>query len=337
MGEGQRAIVLARTVAGMPAVEDFAVAELPRPVPADGELLVRVRWLSIDPWLRPLLAGRHLVAPPPIGGVIPGHGIGEVAESRAPGFVPGDLVVAEVGWQEWSAVPVVGARRIDPALAPPSAWLGVLGLPGLTAWAGLRTIGRPAPGETVLVSAAAGAVGSLAVQLARLAGARAVGVAGDPEKCRIAVEDFGCEACVSHRDPDLAGALRAACSDGIDVYFDNVGGRVLEAAIGMLRRHARVVLCGLIDQYNADTRPPGPNLGPVIAARATLTGLVVYDHLERFPDFVAEVAPALRAGRIRHREDVTVGLEAAPAQFVAMLAGRNRGKALVRLDEGIAR
>jgi NADPH-dependent curcumin reductase CurA len=336
MGEGQRAIVLARTVAGMPRVEDFAPSRLPIPVPADGELLLRVHWLSIDPWLRPVLAGRHLTPPPPVGGVIPGHGIGEVVESRAPGYAPGDLVVADVGWQEWTALPAAGVRRIDPALAPPSAWLGVLGLPGLTAWAGLRTIGKPAPGETVVVSAAAGAVGSLAAQLARSAGARVVGIAGDPEKCRIAVEDFGCAACVSHRDPDLVARLRATCPDGIDVYFDNVGGRVLEAAIGMLRRHARVVLCGLIDQYNADVRPPGPNLGPVIAARATLTGLVVYDHLDRFPEFVAEVGPALREGRIRHREDVAVGLESAPRQFVAMLEGRNRGKALVRLDTGDA-
>lgn len=336
MGEGQRAIVLARKPAGMPRAEDFAPAVVPVPAAADGHLLLRVRWLSIDPWLRPVLAGRHLTPSPSIGGVIPGHGIGEVVESRAPGYTPGDLVVGDVGWQRWTALPAAAVRRIDPALAPPAAWLGVLGLPGLTAWAGLRTIGRPAPGETVVVSAAAGAVGSLAVQLARIHGARVVGVAGDPEKCRIAVEDFGCAACVSHHDPDLAGRLRAACPDGIDVYFDNVGGRVLETAIGLLRREARVVLCGLIDQYNADQRPPGPNLGPVIAARATLTGLVVHDHLDQFNAFVAEVAPALREGRIRHREDLVVGLDAAPRHFVAMLAGRNRGKALVRLDDGVA-
>jgi NADPH-dependent curcumin reductase CurA len=207
----------------------------------------------------------------------------------------------------------------------------VLGIPGLTAWAGLRTIARPRPGDVVLVSTAAGAVGSMACQLARLAGADVVGVAGSADKCAIAVADYGCRTCIDYHATDFADALAAACPDGVDVYFDNVGGRVLEAALGRLRRHARVVLCGMIDQYNRDVRPPGPNLGPVIAARATLTGLVVYDHLDRYAEMVIELAPLIAQGQLRWREDVSIGIGMAAEAFCGMMRGANTGKALVQV------
>jgi NADPH-dependent curcumin reductase CurA len=328
----QQVVRIARHPEGAPRIEDFQLDADAVPRPGEGELLVRVTYLSIDPYLRALLGARYLTGRPPVGAVVPGSGLGVVVESRAAGFTHGDVVVGECGWREYATVAAQAARKVDPDLAPLSTALGVLGMPGLTAWAGLRTIARPRRGETVLVSTAAGAVGSLAGQLARRDGARAVGIAGGPEKCRLAVEEFGYSACVDYKAPDFEAQLRGACPDGIDVYFDNVGGRVLEAALGILRKHARVVLCGLIDQYNAAQRPPGPNLGPVIGARATLTGLVVYDHLDRFPEFLAEVAPALRRGEIRWREDVRRGLAAAPGAFVDLMQGANLGKLLVRVD-----
>ncbi len=324
-------IVAARIPRGMPRVDDFAPASRALAPCGPGELLVRVDWLSIDPYLRPLLAGRHLGSAPVPGDPIPGIGLGVVLESADPRFPPGAAVVAETGWCDLARVSAASARRVDLTLAPPEAQLGVLGIPGLTAWAGLRTIGRPKPGETVVVSTAAGAVGSLATQLARESGARVVGVNGSAEKNRLSCELFGCDAAVDYKSPDFADALRRACPDGVDVYFDNVGGRVLETALGMLRPRARVVLCGLIDQYNSEVRPPGPNLGPVIGARARLEGLVVYDHLDRFPEFVAEIGPKVADGRIRWLADVRDGLAAAPEQFVRLLEGRNIGKALVRV------
>jgi NADPH-dependent curcumin reductase CurA len=328
----QQAVSIARHPEGLPHTDDFALAEIEVPVAGDGELLLHVVYLSIDPYLRALLGARYLTARPPLGAVVPGSGIGVVLDSRDARFAIGDHVVAECGWRDFACVGADGVRTIDPALAPLSTALGVLGIPGLTAWAGLRTIGRPQAGDTVLVSTAAGAVGSLACQLAARDGARVVGIAGSAEKCALAVAEFGCDACVNYKDPDFEDQLHAACAGGIDVYFDNVGGRVLGLALSLLKPRARVILCGLIDQYNAAQRPPGPNLGPVIGARATLTGLVVYDHLQRYPQMIAEVAPLLRAGKIRWREDVRRGLAAAPQAFVDLMHGAHSGKLLVRVS-----
>lgn len=328
----QQAVCIVRYPQGMPRTDDFALSEIAMPAVAEGELLLQVIYLSIDPYLRALLGARYLSARPPVGAMVPGSGIGVVIESRDSRFAVGDHVVAECGWREFACVAAGSARKIDPAQAPISTALGVLGIPGLTAWSGLRTIGQPKPGETVLVSTAAGAVGSLACQLAERAAARVVGIAGSADKCALAVAEFGCTACVNYKEPDFEDQLRAACAGGIDVYFDNVGGRVLEIALSLLKPRARVILCGLIDQYNAAERPPGPNLGPVIGARATLTGLVVYDHLERYPQLIEEVAPLLRAGKIRWREDVRRGLGAAPQAFVDLMHGANSGKVLVRVS-----
>ena len=294
-------------------------------------MLLRTHWLSLDPYLRPLLAGRYAIPRPPLGDVVPGSALSQVLHSNSDRFGPGDWVVADTGWSDYAVAGADTLRRVDPDQAPLSTALGVLGIPGLTAWAGLKTIARPQPGETVLVSTAAGAVGSVVGQLARRAGCRTVGIAGLPEKCAIAREAFGFDECVSHLSANLAEDLRAACPDGIDVYFDNVGGPVLEAALSLLRPRARVVLCGLSAQYNQAERPPGPNLGPVIGARATLQGLVVFDHLARFDEFSAEVAPWVRDGSVQYRESISEGLAAAPAAFIAMMAGRNLGKSLVRV------
>jgi NADPH-dependent curcumin reductase CurA len=324
-------IALAHEISGMPQPGDFALSRQALPAAADGRLLVRVDWLSIDPYLRPLLAGRHLAARPQPGDVIPGIGLGEVVASGDARFPVGSMIVGETGWREWASVDAATARLVDLSRAPPEAHLGVLGIPGLTAWAGLTTIGQPRAGETVVVSAAAGAVGSLATQLARDAGARVVGINGSEAKNRLSVERYGCSAAVDYKRTDFAAALRAACPDGIDVYFDNVGGKVLETVLSMLRLRARVVLCGLIDQYNSDIRPAGPNLGPVIGARARLEGLVVHDHIASFPAFVDDLAPKLADGRIHWLADIRERLAAAPAQFISLLEGNNLGKALVRI------
>ena len=316
---------------GLPREADFGLDQRPLAAPDVGEVLLRTHWLSMDPYLRPLLAGRYAVPRPELGAMVPGGAVSQVVHSNSANFAAGDWVVGDTGWCDYAVAATDGLRRVDPDQAPLSTALGVLGIPGLTAWAGLKTIGRPQRGETVLVSTAAGAVGSVAGQLARMAGCRTVGIAGLPEKCAIARDAFGFDECVSHLSPTLAEDLRAACPDGIDVYFDNVGGPVLEAALSVLRPRARVVLCGLSSQYNQAERPPGPNLGPVIGARATLQGLVVFDHLARFDEFNAEVAPLVRDGRVQYRESISEGLAAAPAAFIEMMSGRNLGKSLVRV------
>lgn len=326
-----RCIVLARDVHGMPHAEDFALTTSPLPDPGPGQLLVRVEWLSIDPYLRPLLAGRHLATRPAVGDTIPGIGLGHVVASGDRRFPEGSTLVAETGWREWAVVDSHLARAVDLSQAPAEAHLGVLGIPGLTGWSGLKTIAKPRAGDTVVVSSAAGSVGSLVTQLAREAGAHVVGINGSEAKNQLSCARFGCHAAVDYKRTDFASALREACPDGIDVYFDNVGGMVLETTLSMLRRHARIVLCGLIDQYNSDARPKGPNLGPVIGARARMEGLVVYDHIARFSEFVDETAPKIADGRIQWLADVAEGLASAPTQFAGLLAGRNLGKALVRV------
>lgn len=316
---------------GMPQETDFGVDLRALHAAGAGEVLLRTHWLSMDPYLRPLLAGRYAVPRPELGAVVPGGALSQVVHSNSERLAVGDWVVGDTGWCDYATAPAESLRKVDPEQAPLSTALGVLGIPGLTAWAGLKTIARPQAGETVLVSTAAGAVGSVAGQLARLSGCRTVGIAGLPEKCAIAREAFGFDECVSHLSPTFVEDLRAACPEGIDVYFDNVGGPVLEAALSTLRTRARVVLCGMSAQYNQAQRPAGPNLGPVIGARAILQGLVVFDHLARFAEFTADVAPLVRDGRMQYRESISEGLAAAPAAFIAMMSGRNLGKALVRV------
>jgi hypothetical protein len=328
-------ITFARVPRGLPVPEDFSRETVEVARPDAGQFLSRTLWLSLDPYLRNVMKGhpRYGVPLRP-GDPMYGETVAEVVESRHPQFPVGDFVVVKNGWQEYALSDGQGVRKVDPQLAPLSTAVGVLGIPGLTGYAGLVYLGEPKPGETVVVSAATGPVGSTVGQVARLVGARAVGIAGSDEKCRHAVEVLGFDACVNYRTGDLRALLREACPSGIDVYFDNVGGDVLAAALGHLALHARVVLCGMIGAYSMDSPPPGPFLGPVVAARATMRGLVVYDHMHRMPELQRVVGRWIREGRFKYREDVTEGLENAPAAFCRLMRGENFGKALVRVATG---
>ncbi len=324
------AITIERFPEGVPEESNFGRAERPMPEPADDELLVRNVYLSLDPFLRGIISGRQIYATPlSPGDTMPGNTVSQVVQSRADGFKAGDYVQVSGGWQQFAAVTAADARRVDPGAAPLSTAVGVLGMPGLTAYAGLLRLADPQAGETVLVSAAAGPVGSTVGQIAKIRGARAVGIAGSDEKCRLVSEHFGFDACINYKTEDLREAITAHCPDGVNVYFDNVGGTTLEAAIANLAIGARVTLCGLISQYNEKVTPPGPNLGPVIGKRAILKGFVVYDHYDLFDRFQSDCQGWLREGRLRILEDRAEGLDAAPAAFCRLMRGENVGKALV--------
>jgi NADPH-dependent curcumin reductase CurA len=260
-----------------------------------------------------------------------GETVAQVIESRNPDFLIGDYVAVRNGWQEYALSSGQGVRKLDPHTAPISTALGVLGMPGLTGYAGTVYLGEPKPGETFVVSACTGPVGSTAGQVARLMGARVVGIAGSDEKCAYAVSELGFSACVNYKHGDLAGELRKACPEGINVYFDNVGADTLEAVIRTLALGARIILCGMIEAYSLDKPPAGPWLGPVVGARAIMKGLVVYDHMARMPELTRVVGAWIREGKFKYREDVTPDLAGAPAAFCRLMRGQNFGKALVRV------
>jgi NADPH-dependent curcumin reductase CurA len=331
-------VLLRSRPVGEPRLTDFEIVEAPRPVAGEGELLCRTIYLSLDPYMRGRMnEARSYTAPVELGQPMVGGTVSEVMESRHPGFAPGDIVLGYGGWQTLH-VAAAGARpgpfgplKLDPGVAPVSTALGVLGMPGMTAYVGLLDLGRPKAGETVVVSAAAGAVGSIVGQLARIRGCRVVGVAGAQAKCDHVVKELGFDACVSYRAPDLFIALREACPRGIDVYFDNVGGQVLTTVLRLVNPFARIPLCGLVSQYNATELPPGPNLGPVLVNRVTIRGFIVSDHVDRMPSFLADMAGWLRAGQVKYREDIVEGLEQAPRAFIGLLRGENLGKMLVKV------
>ena len=320
-----RRIVLARRPVGMPDVADFALVASTAPTPAEGEVLCRTRLLSLDPYMR----GRMNTLP--LAATMIGSTVADVVESRDPSISVGDVVLCNNGWQEYGAAPAASVRKLDPDQAPVSTALGILGMPGMTAYVGLLDVGRARPGETVVVSAAAGAVGSVVGQLARLNGCRAVGVAGSADKCAYVVEELGFDACVNLHEAALGDALALVCPDGIDVYFDNVAGAVLAAVLPLLNARGRVALCGMISQYNAVTPQPGPNLYPLLAKDASIQGFHVGAFAERQAAFLAECSAWLREGRLRYREDSVDGLEQAPAAFLRLFTGDNFGKLLVRL------
>jgi NADPH:quinone reductase len=333
--ENQR-IVLAAKPQGMPRESDFALRRGPVPQPRAGEVLVRGLWLSVDPYMRGLIAGvyPHL-KPIEVGDTMRGAAVGRVVQSNDPAFQGGDLVEGRLGWQLYSLVPGSALRRVDASLAPPSTALGVLGMPGMTAYFGMTDIGEPKAGQTVVVSAAAGAVGSAAGQIAKIRGCRVLGIAGSAEKVRHVVDELGFDACIDYRaEPDLAAALRRHCPDRINVYFDNVGGRTYDAVTTWMALDARIVICGSIAEYNADGADLGPRrLKEFEVWRARQQGFRVGDYADRYPEGIAVMARWIAEGRMRYRETVADGLESAPSAFIGLLEGRNVGKQVVKLAE----
>jgi NADPH-dependent curcumin reductase len=329
-----RQIRLKSRPAGMPTADNFDAADAPMPAVHDGDVLRRTLYLSLDPYMRGRMSDApSYAAPVNLGDVMCGHTVSEVVESRHPALRPGDLVAGYDGWQQYAAGPAKDLRKLDPGAVPATTAIGVLGMPGFTAYVGLYDIGQPKAGETVVVSAASGAVGSIVGQLAKIRGCRAVGIAGSPEKCRFIVETLGFDASVNYKTDDLPAALKDACPAGIDVYFDNVGGAVLAAALRTLNRGARIPLCGMISEYNATENPGGPNLRPLLVNRAMIKGFIISDHFDRFAAFLGEVTPLVRDGRIKFREDIVDGLDAAPRALIGLFEGRNFGKMLVRVSD----
>jgi NADPH-dependent curcumin reductase CurA len=332
MPDLNRRITFARVPQGLPVPEDFGSDATAIPTPGPGQFLSRTVYLSLDPYYRNVMKNNQLyadrLAP---GDVMVGETLSQVVESRHPDFRPGEYVTVRNGWQQYALSSGLGVRKVDPAVAPVATALGVLGMPGLTGWAGTVHLGEPRPGQTFVVSACTGPVGSTAGQVARHMGARVVGIAGSQEKCDFAVRELGFDACVNYKTGDLAAQLKAACPDGIDVYFDNVAGDTLVAVLRNLAQGARIILCGMIEAYSMDKPPAGPWLGPVVGARATMKGLVVYDHLNRMGELTKTVGGWIRDGRFRYREDISEGLQSGPEAFCRLMRGGNFGKALVRV------
>jgi NADPH-dependent curcumin reductase CurA len=328
-----RQIVLVNRPKGEPQESNFTLVETPIPEPGPGQFLGRTIYLSLDPYMRGRMsAAASYAQPAEVGQVMVGGTVSQVVRSQHPGFGEGDIVLGYSGWQEYAVSDGRGGHKIDPSQGPISYFLGVLGMPGLTAYAALLDIGRPKAGETVVASAAAGAVGSVAGQIAKIQGCRAVGIAGSDAKCAHVVNVFGFDACINRRTEDLHAALARTCPSGIDIYYDNVAGPVLEAVLRHLNVGARIPLVGLIAQYNATTLPPGPNLLPLLIKRALIQGFLVIDHEHRREAFLRDVSGWLKDGRLKYKEDVVQGLENAPRAFLGLFRGENFGKLLVQVS-----
>ena len=338
-----RRIVLAARPQGEPRDEDFRLEAVDLASPGHDQVLLRTIYLSLDPYMRGRMnAGPSYAPPVEVGQVMEGGTISAVVESRSPAFAPGDVVLGYTGWQEYAVASAESLRKLDPARVPVSTALGVLGMPGLTAYTGLLNIGRPQPGETVVVAAASGAVGSVVGQIAKIKGCQAVGVAGGKQKCDFVMQELGFDACVDHHRTAFPQDLKAACPNGVDVYFENVGGRVLNAVLPLMNPFGRVPVCGLIAQYNSTGLSAGIDrvpafMGAILVKRLTFQGFIVSDFAAQKGDFEREMVQWLRADKVRYREDVIDGLENAVAAFQGLLKGRNFGKLLVRLTPDTTR
>ena len=331
-------IVLNSRPVGAPTPENFRIEEAPIAAPATGEVLLRTLYLSLDPYMRGRMSdGPSYAAPVALGEVMVGGTVSRVESSNHPDFKPGDLVLGQSGWQSLALSDGNGLNKLDAAMTHPSLALGVLGMPGFTAYMGLLDIGQPKAGETVVVAAASGAVGSVVGQIAKLKGCHVVGIAGGADKCRYVVDELGFDACIDHRSPDFKQQLASACPKGIDVYFENVGGTVFDAVLPLLNTKARVPVCGLIAHYNDTALPLGPDrLGlltrTLLVKRIKMQGFIIFDdYAHRYGEFFAEMSQWLKDGKIKFREDVIDGLENAPQAFIGLLEGKNFGKLVVRV------
>ena len=325
-------ILLARRPQGWVSETDFQLVETPLPRPGEGEALVRNRFLSLDPYMRMRMSDAPSYAPHvELGQVMVGGTVGEVVESRSPLLQPGDAVAGMLGWQSYGIADAKRLRRLDAPIAPLSAYLGVLGMPGTTAWVGFELVGPLQVGQTVVVSAASGAVGSIAGQIARLRGCHVVGIAGGAAKCHHVVSELGFNSCIDYKQDDLAERLRTACPQGIDVYFENVGGAILDAVLSLLNPFSRIALCGQVSQYN-DVEPYClRNLRSLLVNRVKLQGFIVSDHMPLWPKARADLEAWYAAGKLKYHETITDGLENAPRAFIGLLRGDKLGKQLVRL------
>ena len=331
MSETNRQWLLARRPAGMVSEGDFELSRTALPTPGEGQLLVRNRWLAFEPAMRGWIEDKPNYIPPvPIGDVMRGMAVGEVVESRHEGYAAGDLVMGMMGWQEW-ALGDASLRKL-PAGTDPRLALSLLGITGLTAYFGLLEVGQLKPGDVVVVSGAAGATGSVVGQIAKLKGCRAVGIAGGASKCRWLTEKAGFDAAIDYKNEDVGERLDALCPDGIDVFFDNVGGPILDEALGRIARGARVVICGAISAYNLEKRPPGPsNYYRIVAQRARMQGFVVIDYLPRAAEAIADLMSWVAEGKISWEADVQHGFENAPKTLLRLYSGANFGKQLLEL------
>jgi NADPH-dependent curcumin reductase CurA len=333
-------IVLASRPVGEPKLSDFRSESSDAPEPKEGQVLLRTLFLSLDPYMRGRMSeAKSYAQPTSIGDVMEGGTVSEVIKSKNPQFAEHDIVLGYGGWQEYALSDGTNLRKLDPLTAPPTTALGVLGMPGLTAYTGLLNIGQPKSGETVCVAAATGPVGSLVGQIAKIKGARAVGIAGGSEKCKALIEEFGFDAAVDHRSMHFAEDLENACPNGIDVYFENVGGEVWRAVQPLLNDFARIPVCGLIAHYNATHLPTGPDRTPelmlrILRQRLTLRGFIVTDFADQASDFYRDMTKWLKEGKIKYREDIVDGLEAAPNAFIGLLEGKNFGKLIVHVADG---
>lgn len=332
MPDINRQILLRRRPKGWVTPDCFELVETPVPTPGAGDALVRVHLMTVDPYMRGMMDdAKSYAEPAKLNEPMPGEGVGEVIASNDPALKPGTFVLGETCWQTHAVLPAKSLIPVDPELAPISYWLGPLGMIGATAWIGLMHIGTPKRGETVVVSAAAGAVGSLVGQLARAEGCRTVGIAGGPEKCRHVVETLGFDACVDYKTADFADRLKRATPDGIDVYFENVGGAVFDAILPRLNRFARVPVCGLISRYNAPEPHPIRDARPFLVNRIRYEGFICTDRMDLWPKAHAAFRKMVADGSLVWRETIAHGIENAPDAFISMLKGGNLGKQLVRL------
>jgi NADPH-dependent curcumin reductase CurA len=329
-----RRVVLVRRPPGEPAESDFRVEEVPMPEPRYGEVLVKVAYLSLDPYQRGRMRdAASYAAAVGLGEVMTGGIVGEVVKSSNARFAVGDIVEDRLGWQEYAIGGGATMRKVDASLAPISTANGVLGMPGMTAYFGLLEVGQPKTGETIVVSAASGAVGQVVGQIGKIMGCRVVGVAGGAKKCGFVKDELGFDACVDYKaEKDLDAALRAACPNGIDVYFDNVGGEISDAVLRNINFFGRVALCGSISQYNATTPPMGPRLlGTFVGKRVRAQGFIVTDFAGKYEPAMRQMGEWIKSGRLKYREDVVQGIDKAPRAFIGMLRGENFGKMLVKM------
>ena len=331
-----RRVVLVRRPPGEPAESDFRVEEAPVPEAKHGEVLVRTIYLSLDPYQRGRMReAASYAAAVGLGEVMTGGIVGEVVQSNNPGFKVGDIVEDRLGWQEYAIGTSPSLRKVDRSIAPISTANGVLGMPGMTAYFGLLEVGQPTPGETIVVSAASGAVGQVVGQIGKLMGCRVVGIAGGSKKCAFVKDELGFDACIDYKaEKDLDAALRAACPNGPDVYFDNVGGDITDAVLRNINTFGRVALCGSISQYNATSPPMGQHLlGTFVGKRVTTRGFIVTDFANRYDPARRQMSEWVKSGKIKYREDIVDGIDKAPSAFIGMLRGENFGKMLVRVGK----